>query len=222
MNVLIVEDEIEIAAAISEFIMNEKNYVSVARDIKDARKKIYEEIWDCVILDIGLPSGDGTELIQEIKNIHPSCINLILSARNSNSDKIKGLEFGADDYMTKPFSLAELNARIKAIQRRIAPQKQELVYQDIILNEKEFKLFCNSIPIELTRFEFAIINLLLSNPEKVIRKSSIIEAIWKNEADSISSEEILYNHIKNIRKKLENAQSVVNIKTVYGIGYKLN
>lgn len=222
MNVLIVEDEIEIAAAISEFIVNEKNYVSVARDIKDARKKIYEENWDCVILDIGLPSGDGTELIQEIKNLHPSCINLILSARNSNSDKIKGLEFGADDYMTKPFSLAELNARIKAIQRRIAPHKKELAYQDIILNEKEFKLYCNSIPIELTRFEFAIINLLISNPEKVIRKSSIIEAIWKNEADSISSEEILYNHIKNIRKKLENAQSVVTIKTVYGIGYKLN
>jgi two-component system, OmpR family, response regulator ArlR len=222
VNVLIIEDEIEIAAAISEFLINEKNNVSVAQDIKEARKKIYEQEWDCVIFDIGLPSGDGTELIQEVKNLHPSCINLILSARNSNDDKIKGLDFGADDYMTKPFSLAELNARIKAIQRRITPHKNELVYLDISLNEKEFKVYCNAIPIELTRFEFAIISILLSNPEKVIRKSSIIEAIWKNEADSISSEEILYNHIKNVRKKLELAQSIVSIKTVYGIGYKLN
>lgn len=221
MNVLIIEDEIEIAAAISEFIINEKNNVSVANDIKEARKKIYEESWDCVILDIGLPSGDGTELIQEIKNLHPSCINLILSARNSDNDKIKGLEFGADDYMTKPFSLAELNARIKAIQRRIAPHKHELKYQDLYLNEKEFKLYCKSTPIDLTRFEYGIISIFLSNPERVIRKSSIIENIWKNEADSISSEEILYNHIKNIRKKLEHVQSIVTIKTVYGIGYKL-
>lgn len=223
MNVLIIEDEIDIAAGISEFIINENNNVSVARDIDEARKRIYEESWDCIILDIGLPSGEGTELIKEIKNLHPQCINLILSARNSSVDKIKGLEFGADDYMTKPFSLAELNARIKAIQRRIAPLTQpELSYQDITLHEHAFTLKCRSIAIDVTPIEFDILRMFLSNPEKVIRKSSIIESIWKDEADTISSEEILYNHIKNLRKKLENAQSIVSIKAVYGIGYKLN
>jgi DNA-binding response OmpR family regulator len=222
MKVLIIEDETEIATAIHEFILNESNIVSVAGDIDAARKKIYEESWDCILLDIGLPSGDGTELIQEIKNIHPKCINIILSARNSSNDKIKGLEFGADDYMTKPFSLAELHARIQAIQRRITPSNmRQLTYNDLVLDENEYTLTCGAKPIVITPFEFNIIGMLLSNPEKVVRKSSMIEAIWKGEIETISSEEILYNHIKNIRKKLEKAGSQVTIKTIYGIGYKL-
>lgn len=222
MNILIVEDETEISLAISEFISTQITFCDTATDLQEARSKIYQGSWDCILLDIGLPSGSGLELVNEIKSIHPGCIIIILSAKNSDLDKIKGLDFGADDYMTKPFSLAELQSRINAIYRRLNPTKSTtLYYEGLLLDEFNYEVRYLQNRIEITRIEFYVLRLFLSNIGKVISKSSIIESIWQEDSETISNEDILYNHIKNIRKKLVEVGARNFIQTIYGLGYKL-
>lgn len=221
MRVLIIEDEVSIAGAIQEYFY-EGNELQIAEDLPEARNALYTSNWDCILLDIGLPSGSGLELMSEIRNLQPNSIVIILTAKNSESDKITGLESGADDYLTKPFSMAELQTRIKSILRRLSRvQSNTLEYRGLLLKEQSHEIYFNHQLLDMTFTEFEILKLFISNVNKVITKQNLLQTIWNEKMERISSEEILYNHIKNIRKKILDAGSPDLIQTVYGLGYKL-
>jgi DNA-binding response OmpR family regulator len=174
-----------------------------------------------MILDVGLPDGNGLNLITQIKIRHPETGILILSARNSMDDKVAGLDFGADDYLGKPFHLAELNARIRAIYRRRYFNGQEKIafgQVELLLNEK--LALVNHQQLDLTRKEFDLLVFMFTNPNRVLSKESIAEHLWGDSIDSSDSFDFVYSHIKNIRKKIHEKGGEDCITTVYGLGYK--
>jgi len=173
------------------------------------------------LLDIGLPDGEGFTLLEHLKASGKNESVLIISARNSLDNKIKGLNLGADDYLTKPFHLAELKARIAAIFRRRAFNTTNVLNYDLInINLMAREVSVNSIGIILTRKEYDMLLYFIANKGKVISKNAIAEHLWGDEIDLIDSFDFIYTHIKNIRKKLMEAAHKDYIKSVYGVGYK--
>jgi DNA-binding response OmpR family regulator len=223
MKILIVEDEYNLARSIADFLKKEELVqCTLVHTYNDALSFIEDNEYDCILLDISLPDGSGLNLLNHLKKIKSSSGILIISARNAIEQKIEGLNLGADDYITKPFHLAELNARIKSILRR------RLLQGDTILSLNEIKIlpeqhqvFVNDTLLELTPKEYNILIYFMSNKNRVITKESLIDHLWEDDPEFLASHDMIYAHIKNLRHKMIANGGKDYIKTVYGIGYKL-
>jgi DNA-binding response OmpR family regulator len=221
MKVLIVEDEKDLAESIKSFLIQEEYLCDSALEFSEADLLINLYQYDCVIVDITLHGGSGFDIIKNLKEIGSKAGIIIISAKNSLDDKLKGLDIGADDYLTKPFHLAELNARIKSIiRRRQFEGEQEMTYNEIRINPEDRRLYVNDQLIDLTKKEFDLLLYLLSNKNQVLTKETIAEHLWGSNIDLVDSFEFIYSHVKNLRKKLEQNGCKDYIQTVYGIGYR--
>jgi DNA-binding response OmpR family regulator len=169
-----------------------------------------------------LPGGNGLDLIQKLKELSVNTGIIIISAKNSISDKINGLNLGADDYLTKPFHLAELNARIKSVlRRRQNDGDNKIIFEEIMIIPDKREVYINKSELILTRKEYDLLFFLISNKSRVITKESIAEHIWGDNADSFDNLDFVYSQIKNLRKKMTEAGCNDYIKSIYGIGYKI-
>ncbi|MCY7363011.1 MAG: response regulator transcription factor [Ignavibacteria bacterium] len=221
MKLLIIEDEKALSDAIVEYLTSEGYGCETALNFWTADEKVTLYDYDCVLVDISLPDGSGFEVIKELKKRKSEAGIIIISAKNSLDDKIMGLEIGADDYMTKPFHLSELNARIKSIiRRRNFSGQTEIVANEICIIPEEALVKVNHQPIELTKKEYDLLLYLLSNKNRVLTKESIAEHLWGDDMDTSDSFDFIYTHIKNLRKKITEKGGNDYLKTIYGMGYK--
>ncbi|AIM38230.1 transcriptional regulator [Sphingobacterium sp. ML3W] len=222
MKILLIEDEVALSQVIMESLLAEKHRVEQAFDYESALEKIALYTYDCILLDIMLPGGSGLQLMEKIKENGKDESVIILSAKDSVDDKVKGLELGADDYLAKPFHLAELHARIKSIIRRKNQHGDDiLVYKNIAVNTTDRSITVNGKPVTLNRKEFDLLYYFIIRPTKLIQKNSLAESIWGDHIDQADSLDFIYSQIKNLRKKLKDSQADIDIQAVYGIGYKL-
>ncbi len=189
-----------------------------------AEEKIDMYDYDCIIVDINLPGGSGFDIIRKLKNKNKDAGVIIISAKNSLDDKLTGLDIGADDYLTKPFHLSELNARIKSIIRRRGLKGANVkTFNELTLEFDNRRLFVREKEIVLTRKEYDLLLYFIMNEDKVLSKEDIAEHLWgDNMGIAADSFDFIYNHIKNLRKKLIDNGCADYIKTVYGIGYKFS
>ncbi|HQF43000.1 MAG TPA: response regulator transcription factor [Ignavibacteriaceae bacterium] len=221
MKLLIIEDNVELAESIYEFLDKENYQIDIAHNFANAEKLIIQNEFDCVLVDLMLPDGTGLDIVKILKKLQPKSGIIIITAKDTLDDKISGLDLGADDYLTKPFHLAELNARIKSVlRRRIYDGEDEIKLDCLTINTKLREVKVNATPIELTRREYDILIFLISNKERVITKESIVEHIWGDNINAFDNFDFVYTHIKNLRKKITDAGGKDNIQSVYGIGYK--
>ena len=222
MKVLIIEDEKDLAESICSYLKGNDFICDSALDFDNADLMINLYQYDCVVVDITLPDGSGLDIIKNLKNIHSQAGIIIISAKNALDDKVNGLGIGADDYLSKPFHLAELNARIRAvIRRRQFDGESEIVFNEIKIIPEEHQVFVSDNPIELTKKEYELLVYLISNKRQVLSKETLAEHLWGSQMDLADSFEFIYSHIKNLRKKLTGTGAHDYIQTVYGIGYKL-
>jgi len=222
MKLLIVEDEKELAASIASYLKNENYTCEVASNFKQALDKIETSDYECIALDITLPGGSGMELLKELKNNKKTDGVIIISAKNSIDDRINGLRLGADDYLVKPFHLSELAARINAIIRRKMYSGNNVIrFNEISIDTMAKEVKVKEDPVELTRKEYELLVYFLSNQRKVISKNALISHLWSQEMGTGESADIIYTHIKNLRKKLSEKSCGDYIRSLYGMGYKL-
>jgi len=222
MKLLVVEDETELLEVIQQSLEKQSYVVETAGTFNDALEKITSFNYDCILLDIMLPDGNGLRLLEELKKTERSNNVIIISAKDSLEDKIAGLDGGADDYLVKPFHLAELNARVKSVLRRKSlngSNKIDLAQLSLDLNERS--VIVNGKDLALNRKEFDILSYLVINKNRLVNKVSLTEQVWGDHMDAADDYEFLYSQIKNLRKKLRESLSGVEIQAVYGIGYKL-
>ena len=223
MKILIVEDEQELRETIRTSLLKEMFVVETAADYFSALDKINDYDYDCILLDIMLPGGSGLDLLRELKRLHRSDSVLIISAKDSLDDKVEGLELGADDYLTKPFHLAELNARVKSLIRRRQVQGDVTVtVGNLLLYPDKRQAEIEGVHLRLNRKEFDLLYYFVVNPNRVINKMSLAESVWGDNIDQADSLDFIYSQVKNLRKKLKQADATVELKAVYGFGYKLS
>ncbi|HLZ88563.1 MAG TPA: response regulator transcription factor [Puia sp.] len=221
MKVLIIEDQQELSDSILAYLARENFTCEVAYDFETAREKATNEDYSCIILDISLPLGNGLNILQELKARNKAEGVLIISARNSLDDKILGLNLGADDYLTKPFHLPELAARVSAIIRRMSlDDKHRIVLNTLSLDLRDRIVRGAKGIIDLTRKEYDLLVYFMGNINKVVTKEAIVEHLWGEQIDMADNYDFIYAHIKNLRKKLMQAGCPDHIKAVYGMGYK--
>lgn len=221
MKILLVEDEKELAKSILEFIKSENYLVDMVSNFSDADEKINLNSYDCALIDLMLPDGTGLDLIKSLKKVQPKCGIIIITAKNTLDDKLTGLDIGADDYLTKPFHLAELNARIKSvIRRRNFDGNSEIILNEILIDAEKRLVKVEKAFVELTRREYDILLFFISNKERVLTKESIVEHVWGDNSSAFDNFDFVYTHIKNLRKKLIEKGAKDYIHSVYGIGYK--
>jgi len=221
MKILIIEDETELAKSIAEYLSEENYLCEFATTFSEAIHKIEMFQYDCILLDIMLPDGNGLKILEELKSQNKQDGVIIISAKNALDDKIKGLQLGADDYLTKPFHLSELMARIYSIIRRKQFNNSNVVKQ----NELQIDLLAKSVSINdeiisLTKKEFDLLIYFIGNKNKVISKSTLAEHLSGDFADMLDNHDFVYAHVKNLKKKLYDAGCEHYLKTVYGTGYK--
>ncbi len=222
MKILIVEDEKELLKTIAESLAKEHFVIETAGDFHSASKKIEVYDYDCILLDVMLPGGSGLQLLEQLKTAGKSDNIIIISAKNSLDDKLKGLELGADDYLTKPFHIAELNARVKAVLRRNKLDgKNTIEFANVVLDLKERTFFVDKENVPLNRKEFDILNYFLLNKNRLVTKNALAEHVWGDNIDQADNFDFIYYQIKNLRKKLQTANAEIEIEAIYGIGYKL-
>lgn len=223
MKILIIEDEKELSESICTYLANEQFICEKAFNFQTAIEKISLYEYACIILDISLPDGSGLDILKELKSSGKMDGVLIISAKNSLDDKIYGLNAGADDYLTKPFHLPELGARIAAVIRRKLFQGMNIInYHELNLDLSDRTVKVNDIQVELTRKEYELLLYFISNKNKVIAKNAIAEHLWGDNMDVAANYDFIYTHIKNLRKKLVKAGCADYIKSIYGMGYKFN
>ncbi|UWX61797.1 response regulator transcription factor [Chryseobacterium oranimense] len=221
MKILIIEDEKELAKSISEYLSGESYLCEFAETFGEAMDKIETFNYDCILLDIMLPGGNGLTILEELKKQNKQDGVIIISAKNALDDKIKGLQLGADDYLTKPFHLSELMARIYSVIRRKQFNNSNIIKQ----NELQIDLLAKSVSIHnktiiLTKKEFDLLIYFIGNKNKVISKSTLAEHLSGDFADMLDNHDFVYAHVKNLKKKLYDAGCEHYLKTVYGTGYK--
>ncbi len=222
MKILIVEDNLKLLETIADALSAEQFLCVTTGTFDDANEKLCIYTYDVLIVDINLPGGSGLDLIRIIKKQNPSTGIIVISARNSLDDKIEGLDLGADDYITKPFAMAELIARVKSLLRRRSFLGSDTVtFGDITINTTAREVSVNNVRIDLTKSEYDILLFFFSNPSRVLTKESIAEHIWGDNMDLADSFDFIYSHIKNLRKKITSHGGNDIISAVYGIGYKL-
>ncbi len=222
MKILIIEDEQDLRETIKASLLKEKFVVETAADYWSALDKINDYDYDCILLDIMLPGGNGLDLLRELKRLRRSDSVLIVSAKDSLDDKVDGLDLGADDYLTKPFHLAELNARVKSlIRRRKAQGDISIRLGNLELNPDKRSVAIDGNGLQLNRKEFDLLYYFVVNPNRVITKTTLAESVWGDNIDQADSLDFIYSQVKNLRRKLKQAGATVELKAVYGFGYKL-
>lgn len=223
MKVLLIEDEKELSNSISEYLQKENYLCEAVMNFERAVEKINLYHYDCIIVDISLPDGSGLNLIRELKANRSETGIIIISAKNSLDDKVAGLEIGADDYLTKPFHLPELNARIKSIvRRRSFGGVNEILFNDLRVFPELMEVTVNSQLLSLTKKEYDLLVFFLSNKDRILSRESIAEHLWGDEMDMADSFDFIYTHIKNLRKKIMEKGGEDYIRTIYGMGYKFS
>lgn len=220
MKILIVEDEKLLASAIQAYLKSEGYICEIVKELFIARQKVDIYLYDCILIDIGLPDGNGLELIKEIKKIQPTTGIIIISAKNAIDDKVLGLELGADDYLSKPFHLAEMNARIKSlIRRRQFDSLNEIVFNEIKIFPEQYAVKVNNNDLVLTKKEYALLIFFIANKNRVLKKTIIAEHLWGDNIDMADNFDFIYTHLSNLRKKIVDAGGLDYITSVYGVGY---
>lgn len=223
MRALIVEDEPLLNEELEEQLLEEQFTVDSAVTLQDAEDLVAGDEYDLVLLDLGLPDGNGLELLRMIKKYYEDTAVVILTARGEVEDKVKGLELGSDDYLAKPFAMAELRARIHAVLRRkFKINENEISVDGLLLNLEHLKVSYKGAPLQLTETEYKILRYLLLNKDKTITRIALAEHIWGSKIDDRFSLDFINSHMKNLRKKLSEVGIPDLIETVYGVGYKLN
>jgi DNA-binding response OmpR family regulator len=222
MKVLVVEDQIELSKNIQEYLQKEGFQVSCAYDFFTATDKIASYEYDLVIIDLMLPDGYGMDLLYTLRVNQNNVGTLILSAKNSLDDKVRGLDAGADDYLAKPFHLIELSSRLKAIYRtRKLQGDSNISIGKIEISTGKHEVHYKKQLIELTKKEYEMLLFFATNPKRVLTKQNIAEHLWGDFIDQADSFDFVYQHIKNLRKKVHKISGLDPIETVYGVGYKL-
>ncbi|WP_080238607.1 response regulator transcription factor [Spirosoma rigui] len=221
MKVLVVEDEEGLAEGITDYMLKEGYICETVATFDEASEKIHLYRYDCVIVDLTLPDGNGFQLIEALKKLSVTTGVIIISARNTLEDKLKGLDIGSDDYLTKPFHLSELNARVKSLlRRRQFSGHNEIQFREITVAYHARNVFVNGQPTPLSRKEYDLLLYFLSNIDVALTKASIAEHLWGDNIDSVDSFDMVYSHIKNLRRKLLDKGAADYVQSIYGIGYK--
>ncbi len=221
MKLLIIEDNEDLLQNIQTYLKREGYICESAKSYSAAFDKVMSYTYDVVLIDIMIPGGSGLQVLRELKSVNPETGTIIISAKNALDDKVEGLELGADDYITKPFQLPELHARIKAVNRRQQRDGKEIInVNEISINTKTMEVTVDGNPVNLTPKEYELLLYFSSNKNHVLSKQTIAEHLWGDYVDHLENLDFLYQHIKNLRKKLENAGADDYIESVYGIGYK--
>ena len=222
MKILIIEDEPDLRETIRASLLKEKFVVETAEDFFCAMNKINDYDYDCILLDIMLPGGSGLDVLRELKRLRRSDSVLILSAKDSLDDKVEGLNLGADDYLTKPFHLAELNARVKSlIRRRQAQGDMSVRVGNLLIHPDDRTVEVEGCVLQLNRKEYDLLYYFAVNPGRVINKVSLAESVWGDNIDQADSLDFIYSQVKNLRRKLKQSKASVELKAVYGFGSKL-
>jgi DNA-binding response OmpR family regulator len=221
MRILIIEDEKSLREDVTDYLTQNGYKCDFATTIKSALQKLNDTTYSCVLVDIGLPDGSGMEIVEHIKKNDPEMGVIMVTAKNALEDKLEGLKIGADDYLTKPFHLSELNARLYSVlRRRNFGGKNTLSFDDLEINTTEKKVIANGTQLQLTKKEYEILMFLASNPTHLITKEALADSIWGDKAEMATSFDFVYSQIKNLKKKLNEAGVKNYIKVVYGMGYK--
>lgn len=221
MKILIIEDEKELAEDIADYLSAQNHLCEFASTFHSALEKIELYDYDCILLDLMLPQGDGLKLLETLKERNKQEGVIIISAKNSIEDKVKGLQIGADDYLTKPFHLSELSARVLSVIRRKRFDSSNRIRQNeltIDLLGKTVKV--NGTEVALTKKEIDLLLFFIGNKNRVISKSALAEHLSGDMADMLDNHDFVYAHIKNLKRKLTEAGCENYIKTIYGTGYK--
>lgn len=221
MKILIIEDEKSLLEDIKHYLTENGYNCDYSTTVKSALNKLAENKYTVALIDLDLPDGSGLEIISHIKNMFPEMGIIITTAANSLEDKLNGLKLGADDYLTKPFHLSELNARIYSlIRRRNFSGKNALVFDGLEIDTTEKKVISNGVALQFTKKEYDILVFLASNPTHLITKEALAENIWGDKAEMATTFDFVYSQIKNLKRKLNEVGLKDYIKVVYGLGYK--
>ncbi|WP_113663883.1 response regulator transcription factor [Pedobacter nanyangensis] len=221
MKILVVEDEELLRENIIDYLKSEGNVCDIAANFDAADEKIALYDYDCILLDLTLPDGDGLKLLQLLKKQDRGEGVIIITARGSVDQRIEGLALGADDYLVKPFHLSELSARVMAVVRRRWFSGNDLVvFNELSIDIKSKIVKVNAELISLTKKEFDLLVYFMSNRSKVISKSALVTHIWGDHADMADSFDFVYTHMKNLRRKLVDAGCKDYFHSIYGVGYK--
>lgn len=221
MKILIVEDDNDLREITTHSLEKERYVVSQAPDYRTALQKIEDYDYDCILLDIMLPDGNGLDLLAELHALGKHTNVIILSAKDSLEDKVNGLDLGADDYLPKPFHLAELHARIKSLfRRKLREGERKLQVGNVELFPDDFRVIVQGKEIELNRKEYDILNYFMSRPGRLVNKNTLAESVWGDHIDQVDNFDFIYAQIKNLRKRLKDAGATPELKSVYGFGYK--
>lgn len=221
MKLLLVEDNICLANDMRHFLVNNGFVVEHVVTLQEGIDKVNIYDYDMVIVDIGLPDGSGLDLIKQMKSSKINSGILIVTAKNAIEDKVRGLDLGADDYITKPFHKSELNARIRSVLRRKKFNNSNIItINELKIDVLAAQAFVHEEPITLTKKEYDLLLYFMYNQNKVLTKESIAEHLWGDQIDQADTFDFIYNHIKNLRKKIINAGGKDYIKSMYGMGYK--
>ncbi|MEL6589763.1 MAG: response regulator transcription factor [Bacteroidota bacterium] len=223
MKLLIVEDQKDLSDSIIQYLHREGTFAQQALNCEQALEALAGSSFDVVLLDIMLPDGNGLDVLKAVKHEYPQSGVIIISAKDALDDKLSGLDLGADDYLTKPFHLSELNARVKAVyRRRNFDGKAKIEFNEISVQPDTMEVLVNDDQLALTRKEYELLLYFISNKNRVLTKQAIAEYLWGNQLDLYDSFDFVYQHIKNLRKKITEAGGADYITTIYGLGYKFN
>ncbi|HEY9009001.1 response regulator transcription factor [Ohtaekwangia sp.] len=221
MKILIVEDEQEMAKSMVQYLRQESYVCEVAYNVAEAEEKILLYDYDCILLDISLPGGSGLQILDMLKKKEKLEGVIIISAKNSIDDRITGLNLGADDYMPKPFHLAELSARIAAVIRRKKFGGNNIYHvHEITIDLIGKTISIHDKAIDLTRKEYDLLLFLISNKNRVVTRNAIAEHLSGDNTEIYDNFDFIYSHMKNLKRKLSDAHCQDYIKTIYGLGYK--
>lgn len=221
MKILIVEDEENLLLLTKSELEKEGYKVDSAITLQQALDRIISTSYDCILLDIMLPDGNGLSLLKTLKNLERTDNVIVLSAKDSIDDKVMGLDLGADDYLAKPYHIAELVARIKTIARRKNPSNKSGVFGNICIINAEKKVLINNKEISLKKKEFEILDFFCNRINRLIDKDTLAEFVWGEDFESMGNYDFLYTQMKNLRKKLKESKASLELKSIYGVGYKL-
>ncbi|TPG29932.1 response regulator transcription factor [Flavobacterium pectinovorum] len=221
MKILIIEDEPEIAQSIKNYFRTNGIQCETAENYDLALSKIESYDYDCILLDLMLPDGDGFDILRELKRKNKTDGVIVVSAKETLETRLEGFNLGADDYLTKPFHLSELLVRMQAlIRRKNFKGCNSITFNEIVIDIFSKSVTVNTIKLDLTKKELDLLLFLIGNENKVLSKSAIAEHLSGDMADMLDNHDFIYAHIKNLKKKLHQAGSSDYIKTVYGLGYK--
>lgn len=221
MKILIVEDDQDLREITVRSLEKERYVVSQAPDFRTALLKIEDYDYDCILLDIMLPDGNGLDLLKELQALGKRTNVIILSAKDSIEDKVAGLNLGADDYLPKPFHLAELHARLKSLFRRSQREgEHKIQVGNIEVYPDQFRVVIGGKQVDLNRKEYDILYYFMSRPGRLVNKNTLAESVWGDHIDQVDNFDFIYAQIKNLRKRLKDAGATPELKSVYGFGYK--